>query len=457
VSIVVAILGRPNVGKSTLFNRLIGKRAAIVDDTPGVTRDRREGAARIGGFEFTAIDTAGLEDARDDSLEARMRAQTERALDAADVALLMIDARAGLTPLDRHFAAWLRAKGKPVIVVANKCESRAGEAGQIEAYALGLGEPVPISAEHGDGISDLLRALAPYAGQAVAGVTGDTVENAENGSAAEDEEGPLQLAIVGRPNVGKSTLVNRLLGEERVLTGPEAGITRDAIAVPWTWKGRRIQLVDTAGLRRRARVADRVEALSGQDAYRAVQFAQVVVLVLDGQNLLERQDLTIASQVVEEGRVLIVAVNKWDTVTDKRKARADLDQRLERSLPQIRGVPVVTLSALTGDGIERLLPAVFKAYDTWNHRVPTGQLNRWLEDALERHPPPITGRNRLRLRYMTQAKVRPPTFVVFTSKAGKLPDAYHRYLVNGLRDSFGLDGIPLRLHTRSGKNPYVKD
>lgn len=446
MSLTVAIVGRPNVGKSTLFNRLVGRRTAIVDDRPGVTRDRREGKAQLEDLSFTVIDTAGLDDAADGSLEARMLGQTELAIDDADVALLLIDARAGITPLDRYFAKWLRGKETPIILVANKCEGEAAKAGLYEAFSLGLGEPLALSAEHGQGMGELLEALRPLA-------SGPETPP----SSAREEGQPLQMAIVGRPNVGKSTLVNRLLGEERMLTGPEQGITRDAIDVEWICQGRTIRLIDTAGLRRRARVTDRLEGLSVGRSHRAIQYAQLVVLVLDGQQLLEKQDLTIARQVIEEGRVLLLAINKWDLVTDKNAALRRLRDRLETSLPQARGLPVVTLSALNGKGVNKLLPAALGAFKDWNRRVPTGELNRWLEEMTARHPPPITGGRRLRLRYITQAKTRPPTFVLFASKGGVLSAAYQRYLINALRDDFDLPGIPLRLLIRTGKNPYAPD
>ncbi len=444
MSFTLAIIGRPNVGKSTLFNRLIGKRLAIVDDTPGVTRDRREGEARLSDLRFTIIDTAGLEEAHEGALEARMREQTERALAEADAALFLIDARAGLTPMDKHFADWLRRGATPVILVANKCEGRGGEAGLLEAYALGLGDPIPFSAEHGEGLVDLYEALQPFAHEAPRRVKD------RNGG-----DGPLSLAIVGRPNVGKSTLVNKLLGEERMLTGPDAGVTRDAIATTWKYKGREIRMVDTAGLRRKARVREKLESLSTSDTIRTIRFAQVVVLVLEGA-VPDKQDLTIARKVIDEGRALIIAVNKWDRVKDKKAVLEGLGDRLEKSLPQVRGIPIITLSALTGKGIERLLPAVFDIFDVWNRRVPTAGLNRWLDHMTQRHPPPLAQGRRVRLRYITQAKTRPPTFVVFTSRPVKaLPESYMRYLVNALREDFNLPGIPIRLHLKKGKNPYA--
>lgn len=443
MSFTVAILGRPNVGKSTLFNRLVGKRLALVDDTPGVTRDRREGLGRIGDLQFNVVDTAGLEEATGESLEAAMRQQTDLALEAADVVLLLIDARAGVTPLDKHFADWLRRSEKPVILLANKCEGAGGETGYLEAFSLGLGEPLRFSAEHGDGLSDLYDVLAPY-------------ERDEAAAEAEaDENEPVRIAVAGRPNVGKSTLINRLLGEDRLLTGPTPGVTRDSIAVDWQYQGRRFKLVDTAGMRRRAKVQQKLEKLSVADAIRAVDMAQVVVLLVDADQPLEKQDLVIASRVMEEGRALVVGVNKWDTVTDREACLRLVRERLADSLPQARGVPVVTLSALTGKGVDRLIPAALSAYDRWNKRLPTAALNRWLEDVVERHPPPAVRGRHIRLRYVTQPKTRPPTFALFASRPDQLPDSYIRYLSNSLRENFDLPGVPIRISLRKGKNPYA--
>ena len=447
----MAIVGRPNVGKSTLFNRLVGKRLALVHDEPGVTRDRREGEGRLFGLAFRVIDTAGFEDARDHSLEARMRVQTERALDEAEVALLLIDARAGLTPMDEVFAQLLRERGRPVVLVANKCEGGKGEAGLLEAYSLGLGEPVALSAEHGLGLAELEDAIRPYLAERAA----DT-EGTEEGEDAELPEGPLHLAVVGRPNVGKSTLVNRLIGEERLLTGPEAGITRDAIAVSWSYDGREIRLVDTAGLRRRARVTEKLEKISTADSLRALQFAQVVVLMVEteAEAPLEKQDLTIARQIVDEGRALVIALNKWDVCRDRKGALRALGDRLKRSLPQTRGVPVVPVSGLRGEGLDRLMKAVFSAYEVWNRRVPTATLNRWLAEVTAHHPPPAASGRRIRLKYITQARSRPPTFAVSCSRPEALPRSYLRYLENSLRDDFDLPGTPIRIHLKKTKSPF---
>lgn len=455
----VAIIGRPNVGKSTLFNRLVGKRLALVDDQPGVTRDRREGTAKLYDLTFTVIDTAGLEEAFDNSLEARMRTQTEQAVEDADLTLLVIDGRAGVTPLDEHFAQWLRRAPTPVFVLANKCEGSQGDSGYMDAYRLGLGEPVPISAEHGLGMTDLYDLVDEQMKrheEERAALEGMVAEDA--GDDEEDpEKRPLQLAIVGRPNVGKSTLINRLIGEDRLLTGPEAGITRDSIAVEWTYKDRAIKLFDTAGIRKRARVQSKVEKLSVADSLRAVKFAQVVVLVLDAEAALEKQDLTIARLVEEEGRALVIAVNKWDACRNRDEVIQDLRDRLERSLPQLTGVPVVTISALRGQNLNAMLDRVLEAYKVWNKRVSTSALNRWLEAVTSAHPPPAPGGRRIRLKYMTQAKTRPPTFAIFCTKADDLPLSYGRYLENALRADFDMYGTPIRLSFRKGDNPYAKD
>jgi GTP-binding protein len=456
MTFTVAIVGRPNVGKSTLFNRLVGKRLAIVHDLPGVTRDRREGRASLLGMDFQVVDTAGFEDEGGDSVEARMRRQTDMAVSEADVALLLIDARAGVTPLDRHFADHLRRLPTPVILVANKCEGKAGAPGLYESYGLGMGEPVPVSAEHGEGMYELFEALRDHAikAGALAEDGGDPGEP-EAGD-QDDPSRPLTMAIVGRPNVGKSTLGNRLLGEERLLTGPEAGLTRDAIAVEWEHKGRRMKLVDTAGLRKKAQIFDAIEKLSVGNTIETIRMSEVVVLVMDAAAIMDKQDLTIARLVVEEGRALVLAINKWDSVDDPQAALKRLRDRLETSLPQAKGVATVTLSALTGKGVERLMDAVSETWDLWNRRIPTAQLNRWLEEMIERHPPPaLPGGRRYKIRYMTQAKARPPTFVLFATRPDELPESYTRYLVNGLREAFDLPGVPVRLYVRGGKNPYA--
>jgi GTPase len=444
MSFAVAILGRPNVGKSTLFNRLVGSRAALVDNTPGLTRDRREGEAKIADLDFRAIDTAGLEEAASASLTARMQVQTERALADADVALLVIDAREGITEADRYFAGWLRRAGKPVVLVANKSEGRIAVAGVGEAYRLGLGDPVPVSAEHGEGLAELYERLAPF-----------SHKQAPSDETAAALSAPLHLAIVGRPNVGKSTLINRLIGEERVLTGPEAGITRDAIAVNWSWRGRPLRLVDTAGMRRRSHIEGKIEQLSVADALRTIRFAEVVILVVDALQPLEKQDLTIARLIAEEGRAVVLAATKCDAVSDRSAALKAMRERLPAALPQLLGVSLVPVSGLTGYGLDAMMEAVAAAEAVWNRRIPTPDLNRWLAAVQERNQPPLVGGRRLRLRYITQANIRPPTFALFASKPSELPDSYRRYLVNGLREAFDLPSTPIRLMLRRGKNPYV--
>ncbi len=457
MSFTVAIVGRPNVGKSTLFNRLVGKRLALVDDLPGVTRDRREGRARLGDLAFTAIDTAGLAEAAPESLTGRMQEQTEAAISTADAVLFLIDARAGTTPADRAFADLVRKSGKPAILIANKSEGSAGEAGVLEAYELGLGEPIAISAEHGEGLADLyagLRAALPDATAPAA-----EVERRDAGSDIEQntaERRPIRIAVVGRPNCGKSTLVNRLLGEERLLTGPEAGITRDAIAVDLTWQDRPFRVHDTAGLRRRARVEEKLEKLSVADALNAVRFAEVVVLLMDAQKPFEEQDLRIADLIEREGRALVIAMNKWDLIEPRPGAIKKLREETDHWLPQVKGVPVVAVSGLTGAGLDRLMQAVVDAHALWNRRVGTSALNRWIAEVVAAHPPPAVSGRRIRLDYITQPKSRPPSFVLFTSRADALPDAYRRYLVNSLRETFDLAGTPIRLTLREKKNPYAK-
>ncbi|MEO1190234.1 MAG: ribosome biogenesis GTPase Der [Pseudomonadota bacterium] len=451
----VVILGRPNVGKSTLFNRLTGRRSALVDDQPGVTRDRREGEASLYDLHFRIVDTAGLEEAAPDSLAGRMRQQSELAVRDAAAVIFVIDARSGLLPDDHAFADWLRRMNKPVVLLANKCEGRLAEATLAEAHALGLGEPIPYSAEHGLGQGDLHEALSPLLGEAAL----EESDPAEPPPPDPDEEeeapsGPLQMVVIGRPNVGKSTLVNRLIGEERLLTGPEAGITRDSIALDWEHRGQAIRLIDTAGLRRRAKVKDGLERLAGADTRRSLKYAHVAVLLLDATQPMERQDLTIAERVIEEGRGLLIALNKWDRVEEPSAVLAEVKRRVEQSLPRARGLPLLTLSAATGRGVNRLLPAVVALYEAWNRRIPTAQLNRFLETAVEQHPPPAPQGRRIRLKYMTQVKARPPTFALFGNQADALPDSYLRYLENGLREAFDLLGPPLRIRLRGGRNPY---
>jgi GTPase len=450
VTFRLAIVGRPNVGKSTLFNRLVGRRLALVDDQPGVTRDRREGEAKLGDLTFTAIDTAGLDDAKAETLPGRMQKQTEAAIESADLILFVIDARAGLTPVDQAFARAVRRSGKPTILVANKSEGRKGEAGIIEATRLGFGEPIALSAEHGEGTSDLYAALR-------AALRQPDKDDADDEARALDEAAPIKVAVVGRPNAGKSTLINRLLGEERLLTGPEAGITRDAIAVDLEWGGRTFRVHDTAGLRRRARIVEKLEKLSVADALNAIRFAEVVVLLLDAEHPFEDQDLKIADLVVREGRGLVVAVNKWDIAERRPNAQAKLREQVDHWLPQVKGVPLVTVSGLHGKGLDRLMKAVVQSYDVWNRRIATAALNRWLGDATASHPPPAVSGRRLKLNYMTQPKARPPSFVIFASRSDALPESYRRYLINGLRDAFDLPGTPIRLTLREKRNPYAPD
>jgi GTP-binding protein len=443
---IVAIVGRPNVGKSTLFNRLVGKKLALVDDRPGVTRDRREADAHLLGLDFRVIDTAGYEDEDPATLPGRMRAQTSAAVRSADVALFMIDARAGVTPQDEEIARWLRSEATPVILAANKAEGRSGEAGIIEAWSLGLGEAIALSAEHGEGVVDLFEHLRPH------------VEREDGDEAAEEEGDPtLKLAIVGRPNAGKSTLINRMLTEERLITGPEAGITRDSIAIEWQWRGRPVRLIDTAGMRKKAKVDDKLEKLSVADARRAIDFAEVVVLLLDGTRGLEAQDLRIADNVLQEGRALIIAVNKWDVAEGPSALFNGIKAALDEGLSQARGVPLLTVSGKTGKGIDQLLAAAFEVRETWSKRVSTGQLNRWFEAAVERNPPPAPGGKRIKLRYITQVNTRPPSFVLFGTRVDQLPDTYLRYLVNSLRKELDFGAVPVRLQARPSKNPYATE
>jgi GTP-binding protein len=440
----VAIVGRPNVGKSTLFNRLVGKRLALVDDRPGVTRDRREGEAKLLGLEFRVIDTAGFEDEDAHSLPGRMRQQTEAAVRDADAALFMVDAREGLTPLDEEIGRWLRVETTPVIVVANKAEGRAAESGIFEAFRLGLGDPIALSAEHGEGVADLFEALRPLV----------ELDGAEDEQFDEGEDSPLHIAIVGRPNAGKSTLVNKMLGEERMITGPEAGITRDSISLQWEWDGHPVRLVDTAGLRKRAKVEDKLEKLSAADTRRAIDYAEVVVLLLDATRGLESQDLKIASQVIEEGRALVIALNKWDVAENASSLFNGVKAALDEGLAQLKDVPVLTVSAKTGKGIDMILKVAFELREAWSKRIPTGELNRWFESAIEANPPPAPRGKRIKLRYVTQVKSRPPTFVVFGNRTDELPESYRRYLVNALRRDLKLGAVPLRLNFRGRSNPF---
>ncbi len=445
---VVAIIGRPNVGKSTLFNRLVGKKLALVDDRPGVTRDRREGDASLIGLDFRIIDTAGYEEEDAASLPGRMRQQTEAAVKMADVALFMIDARVGLVPLDEEIARWLRGSNTPIVLVANKAEGRAGEAGVLDSLSLGFGDPVQLSAEHGEGLGDLFEALFPHLeGKAIADEVNEDDEN---------PNAPLKLAIVGRPNAGKSTLINKILGEDRLITGPEAGITRDSIAIDWEWEGRAVRLIDTAGMRKRANVQDKLEKLSVADALHAIDFAEVVVLLLDATRGLEVQDLKIADRVLQEGRALIIALNKWDVAEDASKLFNGVRAALDEGLAQVRGVPLLTISGATGKGIDQLIAAGFETREAWSRRVGTGELNRWFERAIEANPPPAPGGRRIKLRYLTQAKTRPPGFVLFGTRVDQLPESYQRYLINGIRRDLGFGAVPVRIMLRAPKNPFDK-
>jgi len=475
MSFTLAIVGRPNVGKSTLFNRLVGKKIALVDDTPGVTRDRRAGEGKIADLEFKVIDTAGLEDGDEGSLSERMKQQTMQAIAEADIALMLYDARSGVTPLDQHFATWLRRISTSVILAANKCEGKMADANVYEAYSLGLGTPIPLSAEHGEGLAELYQTLVetlgelgidPYPNEGneedsnakreidSGPVEGDLEYEFTDHEQANDEIRPLKLAIVGRPNAGKSTLINYLLGEDRLITGPEAGLTRDSISVDWEWNGLPIKLFDTAGMRKRARVTEKLEKLSVADGLRAVQYAEVVVLLLDAELGIEKQDLKIAEHVVSEGRALIIALNKWDAVDNRLETQRQLTDALTRSLPQLKGVKVINFSALTGKGTQHLMPAVAEAYEIWNARIPTAAFNRWLADSLEKHPAPSVSGRRIKIRYGAQIKTRPPTFTLFCNRPDALPDSYKRYLENELRKDFDLPGVPLRVILKKGENPY---
>jgi GTPase len=452
MTLKIAIVGRPNVGKSTLFNRLAGKKLAIVDDQPGVTRDRRYAKGRIGDIELDLIDTAGFEDLKDQSLESRMREQTEKAIEEADVALFVVDAREGVTPLDRIFAEILRQRQKPVLMIANKAEGHAGAAGAEEAHALGFGPPLHLSAEHGEGMSELYESLEAYRQQ----FEGDFV--AEDDSDEDDDETkPIRIAIIGRPNAGKSTLINKILGEDRLLVGPEAGITRDSISVNWMYEGREIRLVDTAGLRRKARVQEKLEKLSTADTIRAITFAEIVVLVMDEANAFETQDLQIADLVEREGRGLVYAISKWDLVEEPQSRLEEIKEIAERMLPQLRGTPLVTLSGATGRGVERLMPAILKNYRNWSAKVKTRDLNDWLALAIQRHPPPAVDGKRIKPKYIAQTKGRPPTFVLFAARAYAMPAHYQRYMINSIRESFDMPGVPIRLTVKAntGVNPYA--
>ncbi|NML72884.1 ribosome biogenesis GTPase Der [Rhizobium sp. S-51] len=468
MSFTVAIVGRPNVGKSTLFNRLVGKKLALVDDTPGVTRDRRPGEAKLIDLRFTIIDTAGLEVAAPDTLEGRMRAQTEAAIDDADLSLFIVDAKMGLTPVDKELAEMLRRRGKPVVLVANKSEARGSDSGFYDAYTLGLGEPVPVSAEHGQGMIDLRDAIVAAIGEERAfpeeddeAETDVRVSEAEVGGEGDeeiepeyDETKPLRVAIVGRPNAGKSTLINRFLGEDRLLTGPEAGITRDSISVEWDWRGRTIKMFDTAGMRRKARVQEKLEKLSVADALRAIRFAETVVIVFDATIPFEKQDLQIVDLVIREGRAAVLAFNKWDLVEEPQAVLADLREKTERLLPQARGIRAVPISGQTGYGLDKLMQSIIDTDRVWNRRISTAKLNRWLEHTQVQHPPPAVSGRRIKLKYMTQVKARPPAFMISCTRADALPESYVRYLTNGLRADFQMPGVPIRIHFKAADNPF---
>jgi GTP-binding protein len=449
MSFTLAIIGRPNVGKSTLFNRLVGKKLALVDDQPGVTRDRREGEAHLGDLDFIVIDTAGLEEAQEDTLAGRMRRQTEEALLDADAVIFVVDVRTGNTPADRHFAQLVRRAGKPVILLANKAEGKLGMMEAQEAYALGLGDPIPFSAEHGEGLADLYDAVR----EALPEHTAKPAEEQQE----DDPDRPLRIAVVGRPNAGKSTLINRLIGEERLLTGPEAGITRDSIGVEWSWHGRKVKLFDTAGMRKRSKVDDKLEKLSVADGLRAVRFAEVVILLLDATIPFEKQDLAILGVIEREGRAVIIVLNKWDQVANGQALLKRLADEAEHTLSNLRGVTVLPVSGLNGQGLDKMMQACFDAAEVWSRRVPTGKLNRWLEAMTEAHPPPAVSGRRIKIRYMTQPKSRPPYFAIFGNQLDQLPDSYHRYLITGLRESFDLPGTPIRLSMRNSDNPYDKE